>query len=80
MFELPSAKSISSRLPMRETFAIPKNFVLSADALPFTLTEIWPRLQALTLFGSDIFVLHNRADYLPMEQEFGLLTQLDSIT
>ena len=27
--------------------------------LPFTLAEILPRLQALTLYGSDIFVLDN---------------------
>jgi hypothetical protein len=43
----------------RAQFAYPKTFVLMPDALPFTLAEIWPRLQALTLFGSDIFVLRN---------------------
>ena len=41
----------------RAQFAYPKNFILPPDVLPFTLAEIWPRLQALTLYGSDIFVL-----------------------
>ncbi len=43
----------------RAQLAYPKNLFLSPDALPFTLAEIWPRLQALTLYGSDIFVLYN---------------------
>jgi hypothetical protein len=43
----------------RAQLAYPKNLFLSPDALPFTLAEIWPRLQALTLYGSDIFVLDN---------------------
>jgi hypothetical protein len=41
----------------RAQLAYPKNLFLSPDALPFTLAEIWPRLQALTLYGRDIFVL-----------------------
>jgi hypothetical protein len=43
----------------RAQLAYPKNLFLSPDALPFTLAEIWPRLQALTLYGSDIFVPDN---------------------
>jgi hypothetical protein len=43
----------------RAQLAYPKNLFLSPGALPFTLAEIWPRLQALTLYGSDIFVLDN---------------------
>jgi hypothetical protein len=43
----------------RAQLAYPKNLFLSPDALPFTLAEIWPRLQALTLYGSDIFGLDN---------------------
>lgn len=43
----------------RAQLAYPKNLFLSLDALPFTLAEIWPRLQALTLYGSDIFVVDN---------------------
>jgi hypothetical protein len=43
----------------RAQLAYPKNLFLSPDALPFTLAEIWPRLQALTLYSSDIFVLDN---------------------
>jgi hypothetical protein len=43
----------------RAQLAYPKNLFLSPDAPPFTLAEIWPRLQALTLYGSDIFVLDN---------------------
>lgn len=43
----------------RAQLAYPKNLFLSLDALPFTLAEIWSRLQALTLYGSDIFVLDN---------------------
>ena len=50
---------VEHELGYRAQFAYPKNFVLPPDALPFTLAEIWPRLQALTLFGSDIFVLGN---------------------
>jgi hypothetical protein len=40
----------------RAQLAYPKNLFLSPDALPFTLAEIWPQLQALTLYGCDIFV------------------------
>ncbi|MGB6477082.1 MAG: hypothetical protein WBF04_23765 [Candidatus Sulfotelmatobacter sp.] len=43
----------------RAQLAYPENLFLSPDALPFTLAEISPRLQALTLYGSDIFVLDN---------------------
>src|SRR5208282_6945547 len=43
----------------RAELAYPKNLFLWPGALPFTLAEIWPRLQALTLYGSDIFVLDN---------------------
>jgi hypothetical protein len=43
----------------RAQLAYPKNLFLSPDALPFTLAEIRSRLQALTLYGSDIFVLAN---------------------
>jgi hypothetical protein len=43
----------------RAQLAYPKNLFLSLDALPLTLAEIRPRLQALTLYGSDIFVLDN---------------------
>jgi len=43
----------------RAQLAYPKNLFLSLDALPVRLAEIWPRLQALTLYGSDIFVLDN---------------------
>ena len=50
---------VERELGWRAQFAYPKNFVLSPDALPFTLAEIRPRLQALTLYGSDIFVLAN---------------------
>lgn len=41
----------------RAESAYPKNFILSPDALPFTLAEIPSRLQALTLYGGDISVL-----------------------
>jgi hypothetical protein len=50
---------VEHELGWRAQFAYPKNLFLSPDALPFTLAEIWPRLQALTLYGSDIFVLDN---------------------
>jgi hypothetical protein len=43
----------------RAQLAYPKNLFLSLDALPCTLAETWPRLQALILYGSDIFVLGN---------------------
>ena len=57
----------------RDQFAYTKNFVLSPDALPFTLAEIWPRLQSLTLYGSDIFVLRNgEIRYLQFELIYGL--------
>ena len=45
----------------RAQLAYPKNLFLSPDALPFTLAEIWPRLQVLTLYGSDISVLSSGA-------------------
>ncbi len=50
---------VEHELGYRAQFAYPKTFVLMPDDLPFTLAETWPRLQALTLFGSDIFVLGN---------------------
>jgi hypothetical protein len=43
----------------RAQFAYPKNLYLPLKMLPITLAEIQPRLQALTLYGSDIFVLGN---------------------
>jgi hypothetical protein len=43
----------------RAEFAYPKSLFLPPDNLPFTLAEIHSRLQALTLYGSDIFVLAN---------------------
>jgi len=43
----------------RAQLAYPKNLFLSPDGLPFTLAEIRPRVQAVTLYGSDIFVLGN---------------------
>ena len=50
---------VEHELGYRAQFAYPKNFVLPPDTLSFTLAEIRPRLQALTLYGSDIFVLGN---------------------
>jgi hypothetical protein len=52
-------KVVEHEFGWRAQLAYPKNLFLSPDALPFTLAEIWPRLQALTLYGSDIFVLDN---------------------
>jgi preprotein translocase subunit YajC len=43
----------------RAQFAYPKNLYLPLKMLPITLAEIQSRLQALTLYGSDIFVLGN---------------------
>jgi len=43
----------------RAQFAYPKNLYLQPDTLPFTLAAIQARLQALTLYGSDIFILGN---------------------
>jgi len=43
----------------RAQFAYPKNLYLPPDTLPFTLAAIQARLQALTLYGSDIFILGN---------------------
>jgi preprotein translocase subunit YajC len=43
----------------RAQFAYPKNLYLPPKMLPSTLAEMQARLQALTLYGSDIFVLGN---------------------
>jgi hypothetical protein len=43
----------------RAQFAYPKSLYLSLKMLPIALAEIQGRLQALTLYGSDIFVLGN---------------------
>jgi len=43
----------------RAQFAYPQNLYLPLKMLPSTLAEIQSRLQALTLYGSDIFVLGN---------------------
>jgi hypothetical protein len=50
---------VEHELGWRAQFAYPKNLYVPPDTLPFTLAEIRPRLQALTLYGSDIFVLGN---------------------
>jgi hypothetical protein len=50
---------VEHELEWRAQFAYPKNLYVPPDTLPFTLAEIRPRLQALTLYGSDIFVLGN---------------------
>ena len=52
-------KVVEHELGWRAQLAYPKNLFLSPDALPFTLVEIRSRLQALTLYGSDIFILGN---------------------
>jgi hypothetical protein len=43
----------------RAQFAYPKNMYLALHVLPFTLAEMRSRLQALTLYGSAIFILGN---------------------
>jgi hypothetical protein len=43
----------------RAQFAYPKNLYLPPKMLPSTLAEMQARLQALTLYGSDILVLGN---------------------
>jgi hypothetical protein len=55
---------VEHELGYRAQFSYPKNFVLSPDGLAFTLAEIRPRLQAVTLYGSDIFVLGNGGLFL----------------
>jgi preprotein translocase subunit YajC len=40
----------------RAEFAYPKTLFLSADAIPFSLSEIHSRLQTLAEFGTDIFL------------------------
>jgi len=50
---------VEHELGWRAQFAYPKNLYLLPDTLPFSLAEILSRLQALTLYGSDIFVLGN---------------------
>jgi hypothetical protein len=52
-------KVVEHELGYRAQFAYPKNFVVPLERLPLTLAEIRPRVQALTLFRSDIFVLAN---------------------
>ena len=51
---------VEHRLGWRAQFAYPKNLILPLSLLPFTLAELNARLFALTAFGVDIFVLHNR--------------------
>ena len=50
---------VEHELGYRAQFAYPKNFFLSPNVLPFTLAELRSRLQALTLYGGDIFVIGN---------------------
>ena len=50
---------VEHELGWRAQFAYPKNLYLPLKTLPSTLAEIQSRLQALTLYGSDIFVLGN---------------------
>lgn len=51
---------VEHRFGWRAQFAYPKNLILPLSLLPFTLAELNVRLFALTEFGIDIFVLHNR--------------------
>jgi preprotein translocase subunit YajC len=44
----------------RAQFAYPKALLLAADTIPFSLSEINARLQTLTKFGTDIFLLQDR--------------------
>src|ERR1035437_2659532 len=48
---------VEHKLGWRAQFAYPKALYLPLDILPFTLAEIRSRLEALALYGSDIFVL-----------------------
>jgi hypothetical protein len=50
---------VEHKLGWRAQFAYPKALYLPLDILPFTLAEIRSRLEALALYGSDIFVLGN---------------------
>lgn len=43
----------------RAQFAYPKTLFLAADTIPFSLSEINARLETLTEFGTDIFLLHD---------------------
>jgi len=43
----------------RAQFAYPKTLFLAADTIPFSLSEIDARLQTLTEFGTDIFLVHD---------------------
>ena len=56
---------VEHKLGWRAQFAYPKALYLPLDILPFTLAEIRSRLEALTLYGSDIFVLGN-SESLPL--------------
>ena len=47
---------VEHELGWRAQFAYPKSLFLSPDTLQYTLSEIRSRLQALTLYGIDIFV------------------------
>jgi preprotein translocase subunit YajC len=43
----------------RAQFAYPKALFIAADTIPFSLSEIDARLQTLTEFGADIFLVHD---------------------
>jgi len=50
---------VEHRLGWRAQFAYPKNLVLPLHLLPFTLAELNTRVNELTAFGTDIFVIRN---------------------
>ena len=50
---------VEHRLGWRAQFAYPKNLLLPLHLIPFTLAELNTRVNELTAFGTDIFVIRN---------------------
>ena len=50
---------VEHRLGWRAQFGYPKDLVLPLHLLPFTLAELNTRVNELTAFGTDIFVIRN---------------------
>jgi len=55
----------------RAQFAYPKSFYVLLPALPVALAHIHTRLQALTPYGRDIFIVHNAASIALWRQNSG---------
>lgn len=65
-------KVVEHQLGWRAQFAYPRTLFIPPHALPFTLAEIQPRLQALISYGCDISVVYGGTSINLWRKDLGL--------